>query len=1188
MKGFATICHKNMEQEEKGMNDQKEQIAIREYLLGNLADGEKMRQIEEELLLDDDFNEMLSAAEEELIDEYLDDGLSEAAQDRFVQHFLASPERRQKLRLIQNLRKFAATTQRSTTKSVPKEKALFFDWRRLFFSHALRFATMVLIIFGLGLVVWWMALYQSDVDKGLAQLHLAYHGRRPVEPRTSADFDYAPWSRTRGNNQANPIDQKAQDRAERFLLDATENQSDAKAHQALGIFYLAQSQFEKALNEFNLALNLSPEDAKLHNDIGATYFEKSKQAETEGRGDEFFENANASLKHLNRALEINGNLLEALFNRALMLQKMRLTSQARETWERYLEKDSASPWADEARKNLEILKQQGELPKEKSQILHDFLEAYKSKNKERAWQIVSQTKELVTGVMIQQQLARKFLEESKQPKKNEADQILSAFLFLGKLEQEYAGDPYFAELAEYYAKTDQSRREKLLAAHDKLQKGYEQILKADFKEALETFQQAKEKFYSSVNMWEAQLAEYQICYCLCQIDQVKVSNERLLVVSGFCKLKNYKWLQAFVDGWIGGNYAYLGEFSKAIDYDQKSLITAKEIADIYNIQRDLIQLAEMYRSLDNSQKALSYIFDSLSYPTSYHTFPRQTLRNLFFTTGILYHFKLYEGASVYAQEELNLAQDQLKDKWMAHLGLIYSGAIYGDLQNYEEAFRQIDSSMQLAGTFQDEKIKQRLTAKSFVSLAHLKRQAGICGEALENYQLAIQIYERMESVIDNYEAQKGQLRCYMMRQEDVMVKEKMPALLKLFDENRRKIVEEADRNIFFHNEQDVYDIAIEYAYTRLGDAEQSFNYAEDSRARSLLSLIGNDSTPTFNLSEIRHQIPSPVQMVYYAVLEDKILIWQISETKITVAEKLIKSDELSDKIQTYLKLLTEKRDIKVEARELYEILIQPIDSALDQDKIICIAADKILFRFPFASLVSPQTGKYLIEDYVLLYAPSATVFIEETEIARQKAANLSETILSVGNPSFSRQEYPELADLPEADKEAGEIAALYDSAKIFVGEEATKEKIIKNLKEADVLHFAGHYAANNRSPSLSKLVLAASDLSVEEILRQKLPRTRLIILSACETGVENFFNGEGMIGAARAFLASGVPLIVASQWAVDTESTARLMINFHRYRRLQKLPTVLALRRAQIDMLAGGNPPFDWAGFLAIGGYAEY
>jgi CHAT domain-containing protein len=80
---------------------------------------------------------------------------------------------------------------------------------------------------------------------------------------------------------------------------------------------------------------------------------------------------------------------------------------------------------------------------------------------------------------------------------------------------------------------------------------------------------------------------------------------------------------------------------------------------------------------------------------------------------------------------------------------------------------------------------------------------------------------------------------------------------------------------------------------------------------------------------------------------------------------------------------------------------------------------------------------------------------------------------------------------------------------------------------------------------------------------------------------------------ARPFIAVGVPLVVATLWPVDSEASEKLMVSFHRYRRLGGgLSTVEALRRAQWDLLRGEDSPYHhpyyWAAFTAIGGYAEY
>jgi CHAT domain-containing protein len=73
-------------------------------------------------------------------------------------------------------------------------------------------------------------------------------------------------------------------------------------------------------------------------------------------------------------------------------------------------------------------------------------------------------------------------------------------------------------------------------------------------------------------------------------------------------------------------------------------------------------------------------------------------------------------------------------------------------------------------------------------------------------------------------------------------------------------------------------------------------------------------------------------------------------------------------------------------------------------------------------------------------------------------------------------------------------------------------------------------------------------------------------------------------------LALGVPLVIASQWKVDSEPTKDLMIAFHRNRKENRMTSAESLRRAQLEILssAGTKEPFYWAAFSLFGGYANY
>jgi CHAT domain-containing protein len=211
-----------------------------------------------------------------------------------------------------------------------------------------------------------------------------------------------------------------------------------------------------------------------------------------------------------------------------------------------------------------------------------------------------------------------------------------------------------------------------------------------------------------------------------------------------------------------------------------------------------------------------------------------------------------------------------------------------------------------------------------------------------------------------------------------------------------------------------------------------------------------------------------------------------------------------------------------------------------------------------------------------------------------------ESILVVGNPAFDQNSFDDLPTLTSAEKEAEKIASIYGNTVPLIGKNATKEKVKLEFPKAEIVHFAGHYVVDAVSPMRSFLLLAGSGeeaaLSNYELMKDiPVSNTKLIVLSACQTGIERYYNGEGMISAARTFLAMGVPLVIASQWQVDSETTEVLMSKFHKYRKEDNLPSAVALRRAQLDMLGPNDSknknyrePFHWAAFAPIGGYTKF
>ena len=331
----------------------KDKSLIRAYLLGELAEAER-QVFEQRMMTEDEFYNQVLLAEDELVEEYALGRLTGKQKERFEASFLSTPEGREQLSLTSDLIRYASeqSAERREPVSIRFQAA---RPKRSFFNSYIGLLAAAVVILAAGLGIWRVYFYESDLDKGAAALRAAYRDHRPVDARLTG-FDYASPITTRGGQEN--IDSIARDRAARILLDEVAEHPTAASHHALGQLYLAEQKFDDAIREFEAALKADGQNARAHSDLGASLLEKGKLERSRDDLIRSNEDFTKSLEHLNKALELNGGLLEALFNRALLYQEMERFSQAEDDWRKYLELDSNSPWADEARRNLRTIEEQ--------------------------------------------------------------------------------------------------------------------------------------------------------------------------------------------------------------------------------------------------------------------------------------------------------------------------------------------------------------------------------------------------------------------------------------------------------------------------------------------------------------------------------------------------------------------------------------------------------------------------------------------------------------------------------------------------------------------------------------------------------------------------------------------------------------------------------------------------------------
>lgn len=1185
---------------------------IRKYLLG-ILDETRVEEIEKLLVSDDKCFQELQLAEVELIQDFVDGKLSQEEKKAFDENFIITDERREEINFARVLRKFVDEKSESLTEKKPS----FFDSLRSFFLSPIPALCSVLIVVGISFFVWWN--YSSRQSEILVALNNSQKNVRSTESRIS-DLNYAPKIEgTRsGNTQTQNDELDFAELKARTL--ARENATAENLHE-LGRVYLAQKKFDAAITELEKAIKLNSNIAKLHNDLGAALMEKgnliksqSKENDTKDKKPnetkpylELFAQANESFS---KAIELDKSNLESKFNQALCVEALGLQSQAKEAWENYLKLDSTSKWADEAREHLKKLEENKPISKTKEQVLQEFLEAKEANDREKAWQVLSRNREMITGKLIPQQLAFLFVDSKATDDEPKAKEALDSLLYAGKLEEEKSGDLFWKDLADYYKNISDNKISIIKDAQDAIRKGYELIKEDKYKEAQKEFEKAAVTFSENSNIPEANFCKYWISYLLFQNDDIKSSNEILYEIKNLSEKKKYSWLASHIYFWLAINANSQKKISKAIQYDQKAIEYSEAVSELYNLQKGLSQIADHYQQVGQFTKALNYAQKGLILGEFPETSLRQKWRDYDAVSDIFNKMRMFKTSEMFKKETLLLAEamsDADVFKWSSYTDL---AVMYGRQSRYSEAFNLISEARKVAEKF-DEENRKRNIAYIDLQTGYLYQKQNNCPKAIESYDSTLEFYKSSENVVNEFEARKGRLLCYLTNNNDDVFQKELPTILDLFNKYRTEILEEQNRNHFFDKEQNIYDIAIDYEFNK-SNFENAFNYSEESRSRSLLDLqnksieiVKDEQQPEIQfssniakplkLTEIQSEMPDNIQLLQYTILEKKVLIWLITKNNLIIEKTEISEKLLNEKVLSYIDLVSNNGEVNEQlnlSRELYQILIAPIEEKIVAEKEIFIIPDKILFRLPFVTLYS---DKYLIEDYKISYSPSANVFLFSTKKANELQKKTLEHLLSVGNPDFDSTAFENLQSLPSAKKEAQEIAQIYDNSVVFTEKQATKKTIKEAINKAEVVHFAGHYIVDENSPLLSGLVLSGNEeedsiLANYEIISQRITQPRLIILSACQTGIEKYYNGEGMIGASRIFLAIGVPLVVASQWKVDSEATSDLMINFHRYRKKDNLPTSEALRQAQIKMLRSKEHqnPYYWAAFMTLGSYAQF
>lgn len=349
--------------------------------------------------------------------------------------------------------------------------------------------------------------------------------------------------------------------------------------------------------------------------------------------------------------------------------------------------------------------------------------------------------------------------------------------------------------------------------------------------------------------------------------------------------------------------------------------------------------------------------------------------------------------------------------------------------------------------------------------------------------------------------------------------------------------------------------------------------------------------------------------IWYAAL---IITPQLATPKLVVLKN---GKPLEDK---FFKYYINKITFKLNDKLSYINYWQPIDKILVDVNKLYLSSDGIFNKINISTLYNSTTDSYIL-DQLVVHNVTNTIELIEDYTPLQFDKNFSLDL--IGDPLFSQtgDENYTIEPLPSTRIEIqtiDSIALTKNIASIQLLGKGASEENIKKIESPSIIHIATHgffladkslsgddvYTIGNNPLMRSGLLFSGSEkkfrgdhikfqgsldeedgiLTALEVLNIDFSKTELVVLSACETGLGEIKNGEGVYGLQRAFVIAGAKSVLMSLWKVDDQTTKELMILYYEniFNGVNKFE---ALTVAQKNIKEKYSHPYYWGAFIISG-----
>jgi CHAT domain-containing protein len=998
-------------------------------------------------------------------------------------------------------------------------------------------ATLILVCSSLG---FYLFARDPNSEHEIRQLiDSAYNSRRPGGGRLSAAA-YTPAGQSSAASAG-------LGRAQILLL----RQPDSEVRQRLQrLIHLAAGEWQPFVDSVNATSTELPPDPATLNNLGASFLALS------GRDPALLLNA---LETFETAAELDPKAPEPLFNLVITYRRLHFPRRAAEYLDRYSALDSSSPWHTELSNSNSI---------DEASILEELEQTVTTNNLDEAERLFRRNPELSRRAAMQFALAN-------QP----VAPALVRFI-ADRMESQYRDKTVSAMVGPLFTE----RREVTRAVRELVNQGASQYQEGNYPESLALYSEADrlvgktdsvfDRLWIDLNRADAQIR-------LGQFDAVRRSLARIVALS---QEHGLLWLKAKTQTLYGSTRKVTSSYD-----EMQSLLSAANDGFIRldapsDRVRILYYLASYRHFGGDEEEALRLALECLQLVHEADVFRISTLDTLI--GSILHRRGMPEKSLLFAKES---ADQDHGGSYASGIGLLASftlAELYQSMSQHDAA----DEYVRLAEEAL-QRVPEGFDHTRFEMMLGLVRAKAKVGQnkyddAESLLQNNLAIYSQQPFPATALLSQSLMLagQVYSHTGRATQAARKFNEAIDVIENDDEYLKSEGFRVKFDNERRQSYDSAIEFAFKN-GSNDSAWTYLQKYRAKLFLEFLAAFNP---NIQPIRARldrpalqarIPKDTQILEYAFLKDRLLIWFVTNESFVVRSVPVTASQIENKVQKVLQKLRIEDEVDQLLTDLEQLLIAPVRDLLDANRTLTIIPDRALHGLPFGALKQSAGGHYLIQDFPIVVSPSLTHFLSSST-----AQPARDAIVGFGSQNGGSSEFKELSALSE----------MYAKADTFTGRQVDKQLFLERLTKAPVFHYAGHSATDAADPLRSSILLdgerlGPNSVTAIDISRLRLANNAVVILSSCDSSVGNSRDGVGVRGLTSAFLIGGAGSVVGSLWPVEASSTADLMIRFHRSFAKAGMPVAKALRDAQLSFLKAfpeRSNPYYWSGFVVTGNFS--